>query len=108
SRLMGASIGEVQRDRIGMAALAAERWSSTGILKGAGAGVADPAGSTAGIPTGNPGRAAGGTGGRLAGRAGAGPGGVRRAGAGLGGSRRGPRPAWGPGSTAAPRISPSG
>ena len=61
------TIGEVQADRIGIAAAKARDWSATVLLKGARTVVADPDAPPAIIPTGNPGLATGGTGDVLAG-----------------------------------------
>jgi NAD(P)H-hydrate epimerase len=71
ARLCGKSIGEVQADRIGLAADRAGAWAATVVLKGARTVVADPEGPPAVIPTGNAGMATGGTGDVLAGLCGA-------------------------------------
>jgi NAD(P)H-hydrate epimerase len=71
ARLMGASIEEVQGDRVGIARRKAQEWGTVVVLKGARTVVADPDGPVAIIPTGNPGMATGGTGDVLAGLIGA-------------------------------------
>ena len=71
ARLCGTSIGEVQEDRIGVAASKAREWRVTVVLKGARTVVADPTSPPAVIPTGNAGLATGGTGDVLAGLCGA-------------------------------------
>ena len=70
-RLAQLSIGEVQRDRVGVAREKANAWGCVVVLKGARTVVADPAEPAAVIPTGNPGMATGGTGDVLAGLCGA-------------------------------------
>jgi NAD(P)H-hydrate epimerase len=71
ARLVGATIEEVQEDRVGMARRKAQEWGAVVVLKGARTVVADPDGPAAIIPTGNPGMATGGTGDVLAGLLGA-------------------------------------
>lgn len=71
ARLCGTSIGEIQSDRIGVAAARARAWRATVVLKGARTVVAAPDAPPAIIPTGNPGLATGGTGDVLAGLCGA-------------------------------------
>ncbi|HET7753624.1 MAG TPA: NAD(P)H-hydrate dehydratase [Anaeromyxobacteraceae bacterium] len=70
-RLAKLSIGDVQRDRIGLAREKASSWGCVVLLKGARTVVADPEQPAAVIPTGNPGMATGGTGDVLAGLCGA-------------------------------------
>ena len=62
ARLAGASIAEVQADRIGVARRFAAAHGCTVILKGAGTVVADPGGDAAICPTGNAGMATAGSG----------------------------------------------
>jgi NAD(P)H-hydrate epimerase len=71
ARLCGRTTGEVQADRIGIAADRARAWGATVVLKGARTVVADPDAAPAVIPTGNAGLATGGTGDVLAGLCGA-------------------------------------
>jgi NAD(P)H-hydrate epimerase len=71
ARLTRLSIGEVQADRIALAARCARSWGCVVVLKGARTVVADPDGPPAIVPTGNPGMATGGTGDVLAGLTGA-------------------------------------
>jgi hydroxyethylthiazole kinase-like uncharacterized protein yjeF len=71
ARLVGATIEEVQEDRVGMARRKAQEWGAVVVLKGARTVVADPDGPAAIISTGNPGMATGGTGDVLAGLLGA-------------------------------------
>ena len=71
ARLAGATVAEVQADRIGVAASRAREWSAVVVLKGARTVVAAPDAPPAVIPTGNPGMASGGTGDVLAGLIGA-------------------------------------
>jgi ADP-dependent NAD(P)H-hydrate dehydratase / NAD(P)H-hydrate epimerase len=71
ARLCGASVQEVQADRIGVAAARARAWRATVVLKGARTVVADPEGPPSVVPTGNAGLASGGTGDVLAGLCGA-------------------------------------
>jgi len=71
ARLCGATIAEVQADRIGVAAAKAREWNATVLLKGARTVVADPEAPPAIVPTGNPGLATGGTGDVLTGLCGA-------------------------------------
>jgi NAD(P)H-hydrate epimerase len=71
ARLCGATIAEVQADRIGIAARKAREWSATVLLKGARTVVADGSAPPAVIATGNPGLATGGTGDVLTGLCGA-------------------------------------
>jgi NAD(P)H-hydrate epimerase len=70
-RLSQLSIGDVQRDRVGLARDKARAWGCVVVLKGARTVVADPVEPAAVIPTGNPGMATGGTGDVLAGVCGA-------------------------------------
>ena len=67
SRLMGASTGEVQRDRIGTAREAARKWGKTVVLKGAHTVVARADGHAVVSPFANPALASAGTGDVLAG-----------------------------------------
>ena len=62
ARLMGSSIGDVQRDRIGAARTFAARHGVHVCLKGARSVLASPDGRVLVNPTGNPGMASGGTG----------------------------------------------
>jgi NAD(P)H-hydrate epimerase len=71
ARLAGATVAEVQADRIGVAASRAREWSAVVVLKGARTVVAAPDAPPAVTPTGNPGMASGGTGDVLAGLIGA-------------------------------------
>ncbi|HET8723581.1 MAG TPA: NAD(P)H-hydrate dehydratase [Anaeromyxobacteraceae bacterium] len=71
ARLVGASIEEIQGDRVGIARRKAQEWGAVVVLKGARTVVADPDGPAAIVPTGNPGMATGGTGDVLAGLIGA-------------------------------------
>lgn len=71
ARLIGATIEDVQADRVGIARRKAQEWGAVVVLKGARTVVADPDGPAAIIPTGNPGMATGGTGDVLAGLLGA-------------------------------------
>jgi hydroxyethylthiazole kinase-like uncharacterized protein yjeF len=67
ARLMGTSIAQVQRDRVGAAVEHARRWGVVVVLKGAGTVVAAPDGRAAVNPTGGPNLATGGTGDVLSG-----------------------------------------
>jgi NAD(P)H-hydrate epimerase len=67
SRLMGASVGEVQADRIGTARRMAQEWHQNVVLKGAYTVVATPDGHCRVNPMANPGLASAGTGDVLAG-----------------------------------------
>jgi len=67
ARLLGATIAEVQADRIGVARRFAAMHRCVVILKGAATVVADPSGDAAICPTGNAGMATAGTGDVLAG-----------------------------------------
>lgn len=71
ARLAGRSVGEVQEDRIGIAAAKAREWGVVVVLKGARTVVADPASPPSVVPVGNAGMATGGTGDVLAGLVGA-------------------------------------
>lgn len=62
SILMGASVADVQRDRIGSASEAAARSNAVVVLKGASTVVAAPRGTAVVITSGNPGLATAGTG----------------------------------------------
>jgi NAD(P)H-hydrate epimerase len=62
ARLLGTSVGEVQKDRLGVAGSFAREFNVYLVLKGAGTVLAGPDGSLAINPTGNPGMATGGTG----------------------------------------------
>ena len=66
-RLLGISAGDVQKDRIGIAAGFAARYKVTVVLKGAGTVIAVPDGRFFINSTGNPGMATGGTGDALTG-----------------------------------------
>jgi hydroxyethylthiazole kinase-like uncharacterized protein yjeF len=67
SRLTGASVDDVQRDRVAMALQLAVARQCTVVLKGAGTVIADSDGSVTVIDAGNPGMSVGGTGDVLAG-----------------------------------------
>ncbi|MBC7793448.1 MAG: NAD(P)H-hydrate dehydratase, partial [Clostridia bacterium] len=67
ARLTGASVDEVQRDRVAMALQLSVARQCTVVLKGAGTVIADPDGAVSVIDAGNPGMAVGGTGDVLAG-----------------------------------------
>jgi NAD(P)H-hydrate epimerase len=67
ARLVGGTIAEVQRDRIGIATDRASAWGCVVLLKGARTVIAAPGRPAAIVPTGNPGMATGGTGDVLAG-----------------------------------------
>ncbi len=71
ARLCGATVQEIQADRIGAAAAKAREWRATVMLKGARTVIADPEGPPAVVVTGNAGLATGGTGDVLAGLCGA-------------------------------------
>jgi hydroxyethylthiazole kinase-like uncharacterized protein yjeF len=62
ARLLGASVADVQHDRLGVAGRFAREFNAHVVLKGAGTVLAAPDGSLAVNPTGNPGMATGGTG----------------------------------------------
>jgi NAD(P)H-hydrate epimerase len=62
ARLLGATVPEVQKDRLGTARQAAKKSGAVVVLKGASTVVADPDGTAYIVPTGNPGMASGGTG----------------------------------------------
>ncbi|OLB64044.1 MAG: bifunctional ADP-dependent (S)-NAD(P)H-hydrate dehydratase/NAD(P)H-hydrate epimerase, partial [Nitrospirae bacterium 13_2_20CM_2_61_4] len=62
ARLLGASVADVQQDRLGVAGRFAREFNAHVVLKGAGTVLAGPDGSLAVNPTGNPGMATGGTG----------------------------------------------
>ena len=67
ARLLGATVADVQADRLCAARLLAERSGAIVVLKGAGTLVATPSGEVHLNLTGNPGMATGGTGDVLAG-----------------------------------------
>ncbi|MBV6458789.1 MAG: Bifunctional NAD(P)H-hydrate repair enzyme Nnr [Fimbriimonadaceae bacterium] len=67
SRLLGVSVGEIQSDRFGSVRLAAEKYQSIVLLKGAYTIVAERSHPLAVNPTGNPGMATGGMGDVLSG-----------------------------------------
>ncbi len=67
ARLTGQSIGGIERDRIGQAKGAAQKWNQVVVLKGAYTVVASPEGRTMVSPFANPGLASAGTGDVLAG-----------------------------------------
>ncbi|HET9491704.1 MAG TPA: NAD(P)H-hydrate dehydratase [Methylomirabilota bacterium] len=71
ARLLGATVTEVERDRVGVARRLASEHRAWVVLKGAGSLVAAPSGEVYINPTGNPGMASGGTGDVLTGMAGA-------------------------------------
>jgi NAD(P)H-hydrate epimerase len=71
ARLMGATVADVERDRIAAAREFATAWRVHLALKGAATIVAEPGGDVFVNPTGNPGMASGGTGDVLTGIAGA-------------------------------------
>jgi len=71
ARILGATIAEVQRDRIATARQFAGAWQTPVVLKGATSAVGLPDGTVLLNPTGNPGMASGGTGDVLAGVLGA-------------------------------------
>jgi NAD(P)H-hydrate epimerase len=71
ARLLGTSIGEVQRDRIGSARALAARTGAVVVLKGHRTLVADPSGAVSVNGSGNPGMATAGTGDVLTGIVGA-------------------------------------
>ncbi len=71
ARMLGAAMGDVQRDRIAAAREFATRYRTHLVLKGAWSVVADPDGRVVVNPTGNPGMASGGTGDVLTGMLGA-------------------------------------
>lgn len=62
ARLMGTTIREIQKDRLGVAVSAAAAWNSVVLLKGAGTIIATPEGAAYINPTGNPGMATAGSG----------------------------------------------
>lgn len=67
ARLLGITISDVQKDRIGIATVFAVKYNVTIVLKGAGTVVANPDGLVYINNTGNPGMATGGTGDALTG-----------------------------------------
>lgn len=71
ARMLGAAVGDVQRDRIAAAREFATRYRAHVVLKGAWSIVGDPDGRVVVNPTGNPGMASGGTGDVLTGMLGA-------------------------------------
>ena len=62
ARLLGSTVPEVQKDRLGTARKVATECGCVVVLKGAGTVVADADGTAFVVPTGNPGMASGGTG----------------------------------------------
>jgi len=62
SRLLGCSVSDIQRDRVGMALKLASRYDASVVLKGCGTVVADQTGRYAICPMGNPGMATAGSG----------------------------------------------
>jgi NAD(P)H-hydrate epimerase len=62
ARLLGKSVSDVQKDRLGAAGSFAQEFNVHVVLKGAGTVIAAPDGALAVNPTGNPGMATGGTG----------------------------------------------
>src|SRR6185369_11812040 len=62
ARLLGTSVGDVQKDRLGTAGSFAQEFNVHVVLKGAGTVIAAPDGALAVNSTGNPGMATGGTG----------------------------------------------
>ncbi len=62
ARLLGASVGAVQEDRVGAARALADKFGAVVVLKGARTVIAAPDGRLAVNPTGNPGMGTGGTG----------------------------------------------
>jgi len=71
ARLLGATVAQVQADRLGAARAAAERFGAVVVLKGQRTLVVEPGARSAVNPTGNPGMASGGTGDVLTGLVGA-------------------------------------
>lgn len=71
ARLLGATVDDVQADRLAAARALARRYGAVAVLKGPRTVVADPGGAAWVIPTGSPALATGGTGDVLAGLAGA-------------------------------------
>jgi NAD(P)H-hydrate epimerase len=71
ARLLGGTVTDVERDRVGIARRLATEHRAHVVLKGAGSVTATPAGAVYINPTGNPGMASGGTGDVLTGMAGA-------------------------------------
>jgi NAD(P)H-hydrate epimerase len=71
ARLLGASVADVQRDRIATARQFATAWGAPVVLKGAASVIGRPDGTVLLNPTGNPGMASGGTGDVLSGVLGA-------------------------------------
>jgi len=67
ARLLGSSVGEVERDRFAAARELSRRYVAVVVLKGAGTLIADPDGRLDVCPWGNPGMASGGMGDLLAG-----------------------------------------
>ena len=67
ARLLGCSVGEVERDRFAAARALAQRFGAVVVLKGAGSLMADPDGRLDVCPWGNPGMASGGMGDLLTG-----------------------------------------
>jgi NAD(P)H-hydrate epimerase len=71
ARLLGTTVAEVQRDRVGVARRLATEHHASVVLKGAGTVIATPTGEVYISPSGNPGMATGGTGDVLTGMVGA-------------------------------------
>jgi NAD(P)H-hydrate epimerase len=71
ARMLGVTVAEVERDRVGVARLVAATHRVHVVLKGAGSVIAAPGGDVYITPTGNPGLATGGTGDVLTGMVGA-------------------------------------
>jgi len=71
ARMLGATVAEVQRDRIATVRQFATAWHAHVVLKGAGSAIGLPDGTVVLNPTGNPGMASGGTGDVLTGILGA-------------------------------------
>jgi ADP-dependent NAD(P)H-hydrate dehydratase / NAD(P)H-hydrate epimerase len=71
ARMLGASVADVQRDRVATVRQFATDWHTTVVLKGATSAVGLPDGTVLLNPTGNPGMASGGTGDVLSGVLGA-------------------------------------
>jgi NAD(P)H-hydrate epimerase len=71
ARLLGTTVAEVERDRVGIARRLATEHRASVVLKGGGSVIAVPTGEVYISPTGNPGMASGGTGDVLTGMVGA-------------------------------------
>jgi len=67
ARLLGCSVGDVERDRFAAARALAARYAAVTVLKGAGSLIANPDGRLDVCPWGNPGMASGGMGDLLTG-----------------------------------------